>query len=381
MIVANANATLTGIDAADWDTLVRDDDPFTSYAYMRALEDTGQAGPQTRWVPRHVAAHDGERLVGVLPLYEKDDSRGEFVFDFAWADAYQRAIGPYYPKLVTAVPYSPVGGRRLLIAADVDRHAVAAALIRAALDEMENRQASSWHVQFCHEDDVSWLSEAGFLPRRDCQFHWFNQDYRDFDHYLESFRSSRRKKTRRERRRVREAGVTFSTRHGHELSADDWQSFYEFYASSFYVRGRPPYFTPEFFPALGERLGNRIMIKTAQRDGEDIAAAFFLRNATRLYGRYWGCKGFVDALHFETCYYQGIDYCLTHGLRHFDPGTQGEHKIARGFQAHPSYSMHIFREERFHAAVDDYLSREARSVDAYMEAVDQHLPFRDGESP
>ncbi|MEO1576360.1 MAG: peptidogalycan biosysnthesis protein, partial [Pseudomonadota bacterium] len=242
---AAAGARLSDIDPAQWDALTRDDDPFTSYAYLSALEDTGQAGPGTRWAPCHVTCTDDNgRLIGALPLYEKTDSWGEFVFDFAWANAYEQSIGPYYPKLVSAVPYSPVGGRRLLVAPDVDVDPVRRALIDAAVAHLDETGASSWHVQFCHGEEIECLHDAGLLPRHDCQFHWFNRDFTDFDDYLASFRSSRRKKTRRERRRVQEAGVTFTTRHGDELDGPEWAEFYAFYASSFLVRGREPYFTP-----------------------------------------------------------------------------------------------------------------------------------------
>ena len=376
-------ASLEHIPAAHWDALERDGDPFTSYAYLYALESTGQIGPNTRWQPHYILAFDSaQRLIGALPLYLKHDSWGEFVFDFAWANAYEQAGGLYYPKLVTAVPYTPVGGRRLLIASDVDQALVGHALIDGAMKQLETTGASSWHVQFCAEREREVLVAAGLHARADCQFHWFNNGYRDFDHYLESFRSSRRKKTRRERRRMLEQGITFTTRHGSELDASDWSEFYGFYASSFLVRGREPYFSADLFPALAVGLGDQIMIKTAYRDERAVAAALFFKNQRRLYGRYWGCSEFVDALHFETCYYQGIDYCIEHGLEQFDPGTQGEHKIARGFGAHASYSVHVFKDERFDQAVADYLRREATGVKAYMGAVDEHLPFRqDGTQP
>jgi hypothetical protein len=377
---ARASTQLADIDAAAWDALTVDDDPFTSYAYLSALEDSAQVGPGLRWQPHHVTLRNAdERLVGAMPLYLKQDSWGEFVFDFAWANAFAQAGGRYYPKLVTAIPYTPVGGRRLLIAADVDRDAASRALVRAALDLVERLGASSWHVQFCHPDEHDVLESCGLLLRKDCQFHWFNDGYDDFDHYLAQFRSARRKKTRRERRRVGEQGVTFTTRAGSDLNARQWDEFYQFYASSFLVRGRNPYFTPTLFPLLGQRLGRRMMIKTAYRDGRAVAAALFFHNRTRLYGRYWGCSEFIDALHFETCYYQGIDYCIEHGLRQFDPGTQGEHKIARGFRAHPSYSAHYLVDENFRRAVADYLRREGDGVRVYMESVDDHLPFRVGQ--
>ncbi|MFK7886439.1 MAG: GNAT family N-acetyltransferase [Gammaproteobacteria bacterium] len=376
-------ASLADIPAAHWDPLVRDNDPFTSYAYLMALEHTGQIGPNTRWQPRYVIAEDqNKRLIGALPLFLKHDSWGEFVFDFSWANAYEQAGGQYYPKLVTAVPYTPVGGRRLLIVDNVDRGAVADALIQGALAEVEATGASSWHVQFCTEEEREILVKAGLHGRADCQFHWFNQNYRDFDHYLESFRSSRRKKTRRERRRMQDQGIHFTTRSGRDLDANDWSEFYGFYASSFLVRGREPYFSADLFPRLAANMGDQIMVKTAYREDRAVAAALFFHNERRLYGRYWGCSEFVDALHFETCYYQGIDYCIEHGLEQFDPGTQGEHKIARGFGAHASYSVHHFRDPRFGQAVADYLRREATGVKAYMGAVDDHLPFRNdqGES-
>ncbi|MFK8016622.1 MAG: GNAT family N-acetyltransferase [Gammaproteobacteria bacterium] len=376
---ARVDTPLSAIDAREWDALRDDDDPFTSYAYLSALEDSGQIGPEAHWVPHHVTVRDAQDgLIGAMPLYAKDDSWGEFVFDFAWANAFNQAGGRYYPKLVTAVPYTPVGGRRLLISATADYGATANALIDATLDFTRAMEASSWHVQFCHPDEHKRLGDAGLLLRSDCQFHWFNDSYSDFDDYLTVFRSSRRKKTRRERRRMDEQGIRFTTRAGSELDQAAWQEFYGFYASSFLVRGRDPYFTSDLFVVLGQRLGDQMMIKTALRDDRPVAAALFFHNDRRLYGRYWGCTEFVDALHFETCYYQGIDYCIEHGLQQFDPGTQGEHKIARGFRAHESYSAHYLVDQNFRRAVADYLRREGDGVKLYMDSVDAHLPFRRG---
>ena len=376
-VTVRVDTPLSAIEALEWDALRDDDDPFTSYAYLSSLEDSRQIGPDLRWIPHHVTVRDAsKRLIGAMPLYRKHDSWGEFVFDFAWANAYNQVGGHYYPKLVTAVPYTPVGGRRLFIAKDVDYTAVARAMIETTLDFTRATDASSWHVQFCHPEERTLLDDAGLLLRNDCQFHWFNNDYQNFDDYLTGFRSSRRKKTRRERRRMPEQGIEFSTRSGNELDAAAWHEFYEFYASSFFVRGREPYFTPDLFIMLGQRLGSQMMIKTALRDDQAIAAALFFHNDTRLFGRYWGCREFVDALHFETCYYQGIDYCIEHGLRQFDPGTQGEHKIARGFQAHESYSAHYLVDPNFRRAVGDYLRRERDGVRLYMDSVDAHLPFR-----
>lgn len=375
---AQTETPLAIIDPAQWDALERDDDPFLSYAYLSALEDTGQVGPETRWQPCHITLRDASgALLGALPLYRKSDSWGEFVFDFAWANAYAQAGRHYYPKLVTAVPYTPVGGRRLLLAPGADRGACAAALIDAAIAYARERRVSSWHVQFCHPDELEALRAGGLLLRQDCQFHWFNAGYANFDDYLATFRSARRKKTRRERRRVAEQGIGFEDVAGDAMSARRWATFYDFYASSFEVRGRTPYFTPDFFERLGATLGESILIKFARRDGRAVAAAMFLHNARRLYGRYWGCRGFYDALHFETCYYQGIDWCIENGIAQFDPGTQGEHKIARGFRAHPSWSAHYLADADFSRAIADYLQRERAGVRDYMAAVDAHLPFRE----
>ena len=373
---SNHLASLGEVSADEWNALDIGDDPFLRHEYLNGLELSGCAGPGTRWQPHHVTLRDADgRLVGAMPLYEKTDSWGEYVFDFAWAQAYAQHGFDYYPKLVCALPYTPVGGRRLLVAPGAGSD-VRAALIDAAVARAEARGASSLHALFVHADERTAFESRGLLIRQDCQFHWFNDGYRDFDDYLATFRSARRKKMRRERRFVHEAGIRFRTLRGSQLSADDWQTFYRFYASSFLVRGRHPYFPADLFPRLATGLGDRMIIKFARRDGEPIAAALFFESAQRLYGRYWGCSEFHNALHFETCYHQGIEYCIEHGIEQFDPGTQGEHKIARGFRAEASWSAHWIAHPGFRAGIADYLERERAGVQDYMIEVDAHLPFR-----
>ena len=366
---------LGDIAAADWNALAGHGDPFVRHEYLHALETTGAVGAGSGWTPRHLGAWRGDELVAALPLYERTDSWGEFVFDFAWADAYTRHGRQYYPKLLTAVPYTPVTGPRILQREEAGPEA-ADALIRAALGATEEEGFSSWHVLFCNDRDRAQLERAGLLLRKDCQFHWHSRGDRDFDGYLSHFRASRRKKTRRERRKVSESGLTFQWHHGSELDARQWHRFYRFYASSFILRGRAPYFSEDLFTTLGASLGERIRVVFALRGEEPVAAALFFVGGDTLYGRYWGSSEYHDALHFETCYYQGIDYCLANGIRRFDPGTQGEHKIARGFQATASWSAHFIADPDFRRAIDDYLRREREHVDLYMSEVDRHLPFR-----
>ena len=370
-------SSLAGIGRAQWNALDIGDDPFLRHEYLHALELAGCAAPGSRWQPCHIVARDaGGALRGALPLYLKVDSWGEYVFDFAWASAYERAGLSYYPKLVSALPYTPVGGRRILTAPGADAAAVRAALIDAALRFARERKVSSWHILFCAEDELGALRERGLLVRQDCQFHWFNDGYASFDHYLETFRAARRKKTRRERRKVSDAGIVYRHLDGARMDAQQWAQFYRFYASSFLVRGREPYFPPSLFPQLAATLGERMFVKLALRDGQAVAGALFFHGGERLYGRYWGCSEYHDALHFETCYYQGIEHCIAHGLQRFDPGTQGEHKIARGFRASASWSAHWIAQPGFRRAIGEFLVAERRSVAAYMAQVDQHLPFR-----
>jgi uncharacterized protein len=311
-----------------------------------------------------------------MPLYLKYDSRGEFVFDWGWADAYERAGQRYYPKLVASIPFTPATGARLLARPDAAAATIATTLLRGAQTATAELGASSLHILFPTEAERALLDGQGFLCRKSCQFHWHNDGYGDFDAFLERFSSAKRKKARRERRRVAEAGIEFEHLRGDEPTSATWDAIYEFYAHTFLRRGRPPYLNRLFFDEIARTMPENLLIVLARHRGAPIAAAICFRGGGTLYGRYWGSVADFHSLHFETCYYQGIEYCIREGLQAFEPGTQGEHKISRGFTPQATWSCHWLRDARFHEAVADFLARETPHVDAYMDELDEHVPYR-----
>lgn len=377
-------ARLQDVDAAAWDRLNRHDYPFLRHAFLVAAEETACVSPATGWQPCHLLMRDDEgQLLAAMPLYEKMHSFGEFVFDWAWARAYSQAGLDYYPKLVSAVPFTPAGSPRLLCQADLADTAPRALLDRAIALAKE-RGASSLHVQFPHVDELPVLQQAGLKLRKDCQFHWRNRNYQSFDEFLAQFSSRKRKKVRRDRRAVSEQGIHFQRLHGNEMSAELWATVYELISRTFLNRGGMPYYNLDFFMRVAASLPANIMVILAQRQEQPIAAAVFFVSTDTLYGRYWGSDGQHDALHFETCYYQGIDYCIEHGLQSFEPGTQGEHKVSRGFLPTNTWSAHWLAHDEFFAAVGQYLKQEQAHVDNYIDDVEAHSPYRrspDQEAP
>jgi uncharacterized protein len=371
---------LTGlgqVDPEEWDRLTAGY-PLASHAFLRALETSGCVGPGTGWEPTHLVVRDaGARLVGAMPLYVKYDSRGEFVFDWGWAEAYERAGRPYYPKLVAAIPFTPATGPRFFVEPGAtSRRALIEALLQSAQAVATDIGASSIHVLFPTADDGQVLADARYLCRKGCQFHWRNRQYADFDAFLAQFTSEKRKKVRRERRRIREANITFEHVSGNALGATDWDAVFEFYSRTFLRRGRRPYLNRAFFDEISRTMPNQILIVLARFQSRPIATAICFRSATHLYGRYWGSLAEFHSLHFETCYYQGIDYCIREGLEVFEPGTQGEHKISRGFSPTPTWSYHRIFDDDFRAAVDDFLQRETPFVDDYIDDLSEHVPYR-----
>jgi predicted N-acyltransferase len=366
--------SIEAVDPGDWNRLAGADNPFLRHEFLLALERQGCVGRDTGWQPQHLLLRERGVLRAGMPLYRKFDSWGEFVFDWAWAHAYRQAGRSYYPKLVAAVPYSPVSGPRLLCGPDAHSPwPEAAARLRGLAEESG---MSSLHVLFPAAEELPGLAASGLALRKDCQFHWHNRAYGDFDDFLAGFTSKKRKNTRRERRKVHEAGIRLERRYGAELDASEWERVYELHALSFLRRGRPPYLTLDFFREIGRTLGESVLAVIARRHGEPVAAAIFLLGREVLYGRYWGCREYHDALHFETCYYQGIELCIEQGLARFEPGTQGEHKLSRGFEPSATWSAHWLADPRFHAAVSRYIAEETAQVDAYMHAVQSELPFR-----
>jgi predicted N-acyltransferase len=367
--------SITMIDRADWNRLAGDDYPFLQHEFLALAETTGCVDTATGWQARHLTIHDGKHLRAAMPLYEKHHSWGEFVFDWAWANAYDQAGLDYYPKLVSAVPFTPAPSRRLLLAEHSDIEA-AQGLLSAAIALAGKTDCSSLHVLFPLEDELSLLSDAGLLLRKDCQFHWHNNNYRSFDEFLATFTAVKRKKVRRDRRRVRESGLQFRRLRGTEIDAATWSIVYELISQTFLLRGNTPYYSEDFFRGIAEQVPENVLVILAEFESVAVAAAVFFESDERLYGRYWGSNGHFDALHFETCYYQGIDYCIETGKLVFEPGTQGEHKISRGFTPVSTWSAHWLAHEEFSHLIARYLDEEGKHIEHYIDAVDSRAPYK-----
>ncbi len=376
MIEARFHRRIDEIPEAAWDALRPDDNPFLAHAFLAGLERHGCVDPGTGWQPHHLGLYDGERLVAAAPLYLKGNSFGEFVFDWSWAHAYEQHGYDYYPKLLCAVPYSPVGGPRLLAGTGTQAKALHAMLVAAIHAEAGRLRLSSAHLNFAAAGDVAALADSDWLPRFDWQFHWRNTaGWRDFDDFLAALNHKKRKSIRHERARVARAGVTCEIRHGDELAEADWQSLHDFYLATFEDKGNYAALTLDFFRHLGRAMPRNVVAVLCRRDGHAVAGALMLRSSTTLYGRYWGAREHVEALHFEACYYQGIDYCLREGLAVFEPGAQGEHKLARGFLPTRTHSFHWIADPRFRAAIAEALRREAQALEAYREDLLEHSPY------
>jgi predicted N-acyltransferase len=377
--VTTAHVTVSGaiaeIDADQWNALIGCDHPGLRHEFLHAAEASGSVAAASGWLPQHLTLCDDAGLRAAMPLYQKDNSWGEFVFDWAWARAYEQAGFDYYPKLVSALPFTPATGHRLLLR-DATDTAAAGILLDAALDLARESDCSSLHVLFPTEAELPALREAGLRIRKDCQFHWHNQNYGDFDEFLATFSSAKRKKARRERRRVKEAGITFRHLRGSDIDQAIWNTLYGLISMTFMRRGSLPYFNLDFFLRIGETMPDNLLAIVAEHGGKAIAAAICFESDTVLYGRYWGADGDYDALHFETCYYQGIEHCIANGREVFEPGTQGEHKLSRGFVPTPVWSAHWLAHPEFFSAIREYLREERRHVDRYMESIGARSPYR-----
>jgi uncharacterized protein len=368
--------SIAQVSAESWNALAGSEQPFLRHEFLLALEESGCAAPRTGWDPKHLIVEDADgKAVAAMPLFRKSHSRGEFVFDFSWAGAYAEHGIKYYPKLLTAVPFTPVSGPRLLVSPLTAQKAAAKSMARAVIDYARGNQLSSWHVLFPTEETAADLDHAGLILRRDCQFHWYNHDYDSFEAFLATFTAEKRKKAKRERRRVAEAGIEFDTLHGGEMDASLWRTVYAFYADTFHRHGHEPYLNLDFFKRIAASLPDELMLKIARIGSEPIAVAIFFVGREALYGRYWGAGGNFHSLHFEACYYQGIEYCIERKLQRFEPGTQGEHKVPRGFVPTMTHSAHYIADPRFAAAIRDYAQREARGVDSYAASVNEHVPY------
>jgi hypothetical protein len=373
---------LADIPASEWDALDGAGSPFLSHAFLEALEACGCVGGDSGWEPRYLLLRDGDgRLMGAVPRYVKAHSWGEFVFDWSWAQSYARAGLAYYPKHVAAVPFTPATGPRLLVRPGPQAGALRSALAEALLQDAARGGVSGTHANFTTHEDQLALEAAGFLRRHDCRFLWRNRGYRDFDDFLDGFRADERKKVRRERRRVAESGIVFRSLAGESIEPALWGEIFGFSERTFLLHGNAHYLNAEFLGKVARRRPGSVLVKLAERSGVPVAAAIFFQGGGTLYGRYWGSAGQEDSLHFEACYYQGIEHCIAQGLDTFDPGTQGEHKLARGFEPTLTQSAHWLAHDGFRHAVDRYLARERAAVAEYLSAAAQHLPFQRGPAP
>jgi len=369
--VVRVVTSMAELPADAWNSLAGES-PFLQHAFLQALEDSECVGAHIGWEPVHLALFRDGRLEAAMPLYVKHHSWGEFVFDWAWADAYRRHGIAYYPKLVCCVPFSPVPGPRLLARNDADR----ATLIQAALKLTRDLNCSSFHILFPTESDHAALNAAPLLHRSGFQFHWFNAGYASFDDFLAALTHDKRKKIRQERKKLANLGVSFRWVDGTQSSDADWDHFYRCYADTYARHRSEPHLNRAFFAALRETMPDRLLLIIADKDGEPVACSFCIKDSQRLYGRHWGTLEYLPGLHFETCYQQGIEYAIAHGLQVFEGGAQGEHKLARGLVPTATHSWHWLEHPEFRDAVDRFLERETDAIAHYIDELEG--PFRRG---
>lgn len=378
--------TLQIIGAQAWDACAcpealdggRPNDPFTTHRFLSALEESGSVGPGTGWQPQYLTAYIGDQLIGVAPMYVKSHSQGEYIFDHNWAHAYERAGGRYYPKLQIAVPHTPATGRRLLVRPGFE-HAGRAALLQGAVQLAGNNDISSLHLTFCTEEEAQIGEELGLMPRKTQQFHWSNADYADFDGFLGTLSSRKRKNIRKERAQAQQFGGEIHTFTGDDLEPEHWDAFWRFYQDTGARKWGTPYLTRQFFDIAQETLRDDMVLVLAERDGRWVAGALNFVGAQALYGRYWGCSEHHPCLHFELCYYRAIDIAIARGLARVEAGAQGEHKLARGYLPTPTWSLHWVNDTGFAKAIGDYLKAERDAVDEEINVLTEYGPFKQAE--
>ena len=363
--------SLVSIEPRHWNALAGDN-PTLSHAWLHNLHETGCASAESGWLPQYLTLWRGETLCAAMPLYVKSHSYGEYVFDWAWADAYEQNGLRYFPKLLSAVPFTPCTGSRLMAHDAPDRRI----LIEAAIGAARGSDVSSLHILFPLDDEIALLEDEGLLRRVTIQFHWTNPGYAAFADYLGAMSHDKRKRIKQERRKVRDAGVSFEHRTGAEIREGDWDFFHECYCRTYMEHRSTPYLNRAFFSAVAASMPDNLFIVIGYREGKRIAAALNLINGHTLYGRYWGATEFHSGLHFETCYYQAIEFCIARGLKLFEGGAQGAHKLARGFLPVKTWSAHWLKHPRFSRAVEDYLQRETGNVDAHFDELNDSNPFK-----
>ncbi|MGD2116739.1 MAG: GNAT family N-acetyltransferase [Chromatiales bacterium] len=375
MLDVKIHAQIAEINAAQWNALVRHNNPLIRYEFLHAMEEHQCVGEKFGWLPCHIAVYEQQQLIGALPLYQKLNSYGEFVFDHAWADAYARHGLQYFPKLVSAVPYTPVTGQRLLCH-ETERERVWPLLLQTALQLAEQNGLSGFHCLFPQADEQQFLQQQGLLVRHDCQYHWHNRNYRNFDDFMQALTSRKRKNIRRERQAVSNANVQLRQLNGHTATAEDWRDFARFYNITFEEKWGMATFNRGFFEQVGRQLPDNVLLVLADLDDECIAGSLMYVSDTTLYGRHWGSTSHVDSLHFEACYYQGIEFCIENNIQHFEPGAQGEHKIARGFVPTLTQSAHWLRDQLLLQPIRAFVEHEQQAVVHYMQQLQHKVPYK-----
>lgn len=364
------------VNADEWNLVTGTDDPFIQHAFLLALETSLSVCQETGWHPHHLLVYSGRNLVAVMPLYLKFHSQGEYVFDHIWANAYQEHQKYYYPKWLTSIPFTPCQGNRIIIKKDEDRSLITHAIYNYLKEHAEYYHVSSWHCLFPHPEQAKQLEHLGLSIRLNFQFHWFNHNYHDFNDFLDTLRSKKRKQIKRERQRIAEQGIKLITVQGTKITDQQWRYFYQFYQLTYLKKGHTPYLTFEFFKQIANSNPEQLFLVIAELKEKPVAMALFFIGSDTLYGRYWGCQEKFHALHFETCYYQGIDYCIKNRLTRFDAGAQGEHKIARGFTPITSYSAHWIRDPQFSKAIHQFIQNENVNRSSYQDYYQTLLPYK-----
>jgi predicted N-acyltransferase len=370
-LVVEITDSIQQINAQDWDDLVGDM-PLLSHAFLSALERSGSVGKGTGWQPYPMLVHEDGKLVGALPLYIKSHSYGEYVFDWTWADAYERSGLNYYPKLLSAIPFTPITSQRLL----GSKPEVKALMLEALTDIMHKHQISSAHILFPNDDSAELLKKAGWLQRNGVQFRWENESYTDFESFLSTLSHDKRKKIRQERKKIVASGVVCQRIKGADISAEQWDFFYQCYENTYLEHRSTPYLTPAFFQKIGQSMPQNILLILAFVDGKPIASALNIYHQHAIYGRYWGALAYVPNLHFELCYYQAQEFCITENIRYFEGGAQGEHKLARGFKPRPTCSFHQIAHPDFADAIQNFVQKESQGIAAYTTELEERAPFK-----
>ena len=371
------HGSIAAIGEAAWDACAGDDNPFVSWRFLNALEESGSVSARTGWAPQHLTVEDDTgQVIGCAPMYLKGHSQGEYVFDHGWAQAFEQAGGRYYPKLLIAVPFSPVPGPRLLTHRDLRREDVLPLVITGATEAAKQLKVSSLHINFPPEDEWTFLGEHGFLQRTGEQFHWANDGYKTFDDFLAALSSRKRKAIRKEREGAVENGIALHVFTGDAIAEEHWDAFFAFYLDTGSRKWGRPYLNRKFFSLLGQAMAEQVVLVFAYRGRTPIAGALNLVGPNCLYGRYWGCTEYHPALHFEVCYYQAIDYAIAHKLARVEAGAQGPHKLARGYLPARTYSAHYLADPALRRAVEQYLVKERAYVETEMRELGEHSPFR-----